>query len=388
MPLSDTGVSNTGSTGAFVFTYRYYDGISIPSTDGSEDPTILPKRLIGDITQDGEQQMAFDLQVTYNDDNTPSNVEIDLYLNPYIINVTLALTDTVDGDTQIDAELQLFGPASCDFNIQLSMVNDGDIFADDEELEHPTKSMALTAAINNGIITRNFTNKTARDEAISAYELSSGILDPVAAAAGNAYFDADISIGGNHIADINAMDNMFGIAFIDILNEYPDNPNVYNNNLIDSYIMTQQLDIMDIMSVVSHIAQIINQDKGETMVATPKTTLTQCIDDAGAVVDGYYYYTALDMMVSTYCLPAYDTCGTYDYTDLDGMSVYFRSPGKDVQCVNLDSTPPAPADGGGNNSSPVVFGCTDPAASNYDPKATKDDGSCVSVDTGTGESNT
>lgn len=213
MPLSDTGVSNTGSTGAFVFTYRYYDGISIPSTDGSEDPTILPKRLIGDITQDGEQQMAFDLQVTYNDDNTPSNVEIDLYLNPYIINITLAFTDTVDGDTQIDAELQLFGPASCNFNIQLSMLNDGDIFADDEELEHPTKSMALTAAINNGIITRNFTNKTARDEAISAYELSSGILDPVAAAAGNPYFDADIFIGGNPVGDIDAENNQFVLRF-------------------------------------------------------------------------------------------------------------------------------------------------------------------------------
>lgn len=204
MPLSDTGVSNTGSTGAFVFTYRYYDGISIPSTDGSEDPIILPKRLIGDITQDGDQEMAFDLQVTYNDDNTPSNVEIDLYLNPYIINITLALSDTVDGDTQIDAELQLFGPASCDFNIQLSMLNEGDIFADDEELEHPIKSMALTAAINNGIITRNISDGVALDAALAAYELSSGILDPVAAAAGNPYFDADVYVNQLHVADIDA----------------------------------------------------------------------------------------------------------------------------------------------------------------------------------------
>lgn len=73
----------------------------------------------------------------------------------------------------------------------------------------------MTAAINNGLITRNITDSQARNDAIDAYALASGIADPAAAAAGDAYFDADISIGGEHIADIGAYDNMFRIKFDD-----------------------------------------------------------------------------------------------------------------------------------------------------------------------------
>jgi len=210
MPV--TAGSGDGASGDFIATYRYYDGITAEA-DSSGDVVLLPTRIIGDITNNDVQQMAFDVQATYNDNNKPSNISVDLYFNPYIIHFDITITLLENGDTQVDVDMQLYGPASCDFNIQLSMINEGDIFADDEELDHPTQSVALTAAINNGIITRNFTDRIARDAAIAAYELSSGISDPVAAAAGNAYFDADIYIGGNHVGDIDAEDNQFILRF-------------------------------------------------------------------------------------------------------------------------------------------------------------------------------
>lgn len=223
-------------------------------------------------------------------------------------------------------------------------------------MDHPTQSVSLTAAINNGLITRNVTDSQARNDAIDAYELSSGISDPVAAAAGNAYFDADIYINETHVADINAMDNMFGIAFIDILNRYPNNPNVYNNNLIDTYIMAQELDAANIMLVLARITQAVEQAKSGVRAPVEEevnggSLLTQCRDKAGANVEGYYYYTDLDVMVSTYCLPAYDTCGTYDYTGVDDLDLYYRAEGKDTRtCYNWataastgSSPTPAPA---------------------------------------------
>lgn len=127
-----TDYTGSGSTGDFVATYRYYDGMSIPSNDASGGNLLLPTRLIGDITQDDVQQLAFDVQVTY-DEQKPSNISIDLYLNPYIININLALSTTESGDTQIDVTLDLFGPASCNFNIEFTMVNQGDIFDDTNE---------------------------------------------------------------------------------------------------------------------------------------------------------------------------------------------------------------------------------------------------------------
>lgn len=65
-------------------------------------------------------------------------------------------------------------------------------------------SLAMTAAINNGLITRNITDQQARNDAIDAYALAAGITDPIAAAAANVYFDADVYINGQHIADIDA----------------------------------------------------------------------------------------------------------------------------------------------------------------------------------------
>jgi len=67
--------------------------------------------------------------------------------------------------------------------------------------------------------------------------------------------------------------------------------------------------------------------------------MSYCIDDQGATVDGYYYYPAQDIMVSSYCLETYDTCGTYQYT-LDAMDLYYRNNGPDLSCVNLVSNTP------------------------------------------------
>ena len=67
--------------------------------------------------------MAFDAQATYDENNKPSNVSIDLYFNPYIINIDISITALENGNTQLDFDIQLFGPASCDFHIQLSMIN-------------------------------------------------------------------------------------------------------------------------------------------------------------------------------------------------------------------------------------------------------------------------
>lgn len=201
IPTVDSGAA-TGAT--YVASYRYYDGISVQTEENAQDELLLPTRIIGDIVNqaDGVQQMAFDLQATYDEDHRPSNISIDFYFNPYILNIDITVTHMRDGNTKIDAELQIFGPASCDFNIQLSMINEGDSFADGGD--HPTLSLAMTAAVNNGLIVRNVTDSQARDAAILAYEKTSGNIDPVAAASGNAYFDADIYVNDIHIADINA----------------------------------------------------------------------------------------------------------------------------------------------------------------------------------------
>jgi len=120
--------------------------------------------------------------------------------------------------------------------------------------------------------------------------------------------------------------------------------------------MTQELDAANIMLVIARISSAVEQAKSG--VRAPDNTssasgalLTQCTDKPGADVEGYYYYEDLDVMVSTYCLPAYDTCGTYDYTGVDGLDLYYRAEGKDTMtCYNWataastgSSPTPAPA---------------------------------------------
>jgi len=92
-------------------------------------------------------------------------------------------------------------------------------------------------------------------------------------------------------------------------------------------------------------------------------------------------------MVSTYCLPAYDTCLEYDYTDIDGLDLYYRSAGKDTMtCYNRATA--ASGTGSSPTPAPATSGCTDPSSSNYNAKATIDDGSCDPVAAGTGDTST
>lgn len=213
-----TGATGTGATGDYMFTYRYYDGTSIPNPKGTGADILLPKRIIGDLYQGDTQQVAIDAQIAYKDAQhyTPSNIKIDLYANPYIINTNIDFTTLEDGNTQIDVTLQLYGPASCNFKIQFRYIVQGKPFGGDDNTDHPMQSRYATATVNNGVITRNQTDINLRDAAITAYEAASGIKDPIAAAAANAYFDADVFVGGQHIADINADDNLFRIKFDDV----------------------------------------------------------------------------------------------------------------------------------------------------------------------------
>lgn len=119
MPV--TAGSGDGASGNFIATYRYYDGIT--ALDHKEEEVLLPTRIIGDITNNDVQQMAFDVQATYDENNKPSNISVDLYFNPYIIHFDISIIALENGDTQIDVDMQLYGPASCDFNIQLSMIS-------------------------------------------------------------------------------------------------------------------------------------------------------------------------------------------------------------------------------------------------------------------------
>lgn len=91
--------------------------------------------------------------------------------------------------------IQLYGPASCNFKIEFSYIIQGKPFGGDDNEDHPVQSRAATATVNNGIITRNQTDVNLRDAAVTAYETASGIKDPMSAAAGNPYFDADVSVG-------------------------------------------------------------------------------------------------------------------------------------------------------------------------------------------------
>lgn len=82
--------------------------------------------------------------------------------------------------------------------------------------------------------------------------------------------------------------------------------------------------------------------KGDPVVvdeAPVLTDLSYCIDVQGATADGYYYYATDDVMVSSYCLPSYDTCGVYQY-NVDSLDLYYRQSGIDASCVNLENETP------------------------------------------------
>lgn len=247
-----TGATNTGSTGDYVFTYRYYDGTTIPNPKGADKADLkLPTHIIGDLVQDGDQKVAVDAQITYRDAVSyfPANVSVDIYAKPYIINFDATFTALEDGNTKIDIVVKFYGPATCHFELDFSYVVQGNnLFDGNDETENPMLSMALTASVDNTILTWNITDKTAWDAAISVYELASGIQDPTSAAAGNPYMDADISVNGNHIADIDAGDDQFIIRF--------DDNNRAGYNLLQDYIMNQEVDAQTIMMVIAKIQEL------------------------------------------------------------------------------------------------------------------------------------
>lgn len=79
-----------------------------------------------------------------------------------------------------------------------------------------------------------------------------------------------------------------------------------------------------------------NNDQSDgafSIVSAPVTnsSLNSCVTNTatGATYSGYYYYPGKDVMVSNYCLSAYDTCSSPTYT-INGVNYWFRRGGKDT----------------------------------------------------------
>ncbi len=99
------------------------------------------------------------------------------------------------------------------------------------------------------------------------------------------------------------------------------------------------------LGIFTTMRDVIQELRGENDVEVVESRptlvdLSYCIDSQEETVDGYYYYATDDVMVSTYCLPAYDTCGAYQY-NVDSLDLYYRQNGVDASCVNLTSNAPA-----------------------------------------------
>lgn len=342
--------------------------------------------MMGDLVQDNEQKMAFDAQVTYRDTETyfPSNISLDIYAKPYIINVDATFTTLENNNTQMDLVIQIYGPASCNFKIEYRYVVQGDPFDGDDETDSPVQSLALTATVDNTIATRSVTDMSAWNAAIDTYESLSDITNPISSAAGNTYMDADIFVGGNHIADIDAGDNMFKIKFDDVI---ADNPNAFDD-LLNDYIFPAHFDINPFLAMFASI---------QALRHPAPAAIPGCMDDtannynaAATEDDGSCTF---DEVVSTGTVAGCmdDKANNYnpEATEDDGSCKYDKvvSTGAVGGCMDagaINYNAAATEDDGSCEYAPLpsgeeqpVLGCMDVDATNYNAAATEDDGSCT-----------
>ncbi len=95
------------------------------------------------------------------------------------------------------------------------------------------------------------------------------------------------------------------------------------------------------------------------------------IENIDCLADGCYDFTILDSYGDGICC-SYGN-GSYSVTDANGNTLASGGQFANSETTNfcLNGSPP-----------PVIQGCTDPNAHNYDPNATVDDGSCETCDDG------
>lgn len=321
----------------------------------------VPTRIVADFWSDESKILGLDREASYDEDYNILEGTIAVFLDPYIYtnHFTSTRTQDDDGDRKVmDFDIRIFGPAGCDIQIQ---------WLEDDYYNYSDGQQSTTHSIdlhfNNTHIELVVTDLEAMLDEIQEHR----VLFPTATSApmtANHVLTAKIYSKGIHAANIIPVNNDRWIVFMD------GGPGTYittaiNQALTDTINNPLLVAIRDLLSMLSDDEK---QDAYIDDIKSPElTNLVQCTDSDG-YVSGYYYYPTQDIMLSSYCLEMYDTCGVYSHT-IDGLDLYFRDSGPDTaSCNNLDIYITEP----GNND-PEPSNNNPPKSDNNDPEPDGDD---------------
>ena len=314
-------------------------------------PDFFPTHMIFDLHYDNEKIAALDLTISYTETNNPyrefyqaDSLDVALFLNPYIYTNQVTIereyayitednqdqwyTQASQWDVIVNrhsSDIRVFGPATC--NLQLTYMYE-QIYATDTDPE--VTNLDLMLAFDNFTFDGSFTDIWTAIKDVAQYKESNpdALSAPTTAQHIN---KAEILLENEwHIANIVPINNTWRIDYIYdhgwlwLINE--------RNYIMDSY----DINIASLLQILDFMGSLTDEtEKEPAPIYADLEYLEYCFDDNDDIVNGYFYYPDVDSMVSSYCLEESDTCGEFDYLDVDGYDLYFRDIWIDQICTSI-----------------------------------------------------
>jgi len=295
----------------------------------------LPSKILADIWYAGEKVSGLDVDIEHDAAGDLKSLELAWYLDPYIYTNTFTknITTNAAGVEQEDVtmDIRIFGPEGCGVQFQIDTVT----IIDPTGSESSTQN--ITFVLNNTRIELQTVDIDAMIEDIQTYRQT--VPAATSTPQTDSYLvDAKIYHKGVYRAYLYPEFDTWRVGFVSQQSSQDFIAELWNPTTIGAF---ANMDVImtwwDILSALSKDAPATETTPDDTQIVLQD--LQYCIDDQDNISDGYYYYPAQDVMVSTYCSSEYDSCGTYQYT-VDSLDLYYRRNGIDATCVNIQVAQP------------------------------------------------
>lgn len=263
---------------------------------------------------------AADIAIEYTESGQVMDFAI--YTKPYIL--TNHVVSALDPQTDIEnlsMQINAYGPAGCDTVIYFDKETLPAEILGDGSFADPVENVDFSISIGKTTLTASIVESTPFFDEILAHRQT--VPEATSAPQTAAHVqEAKIYHDNVFIADIYPANDTRLIKFSDNPNRSYDFVSQYRNIATTTY----PLPIDNTVGVILSLMALFQDNTAvEVKEVVSLQYLTQCEDASGVLMDGYYYYADQDVMVSTYCLDGYDTCGEYNYTGVDGLDLYFRT---------------------------------------------------------------
>lgn len=301
-----------------------------------------PIKIVGEVYRNSKKIAAIDVAVDFDIElDQPTNVTIAAYVDPYIITAYYSKTFDEQGKESMNHVYNIYGPATCSMMLTVD-IQEGEPDASGNTVSVWTAAltvddMRIEAVITDGdamwdeIDLRRETIPTA----LSAPNTNNYVSIKIYHA------DATMHNPEGHIANVFAGNDTWLIQFTD---------NIYSNyNLLTTYIEP----ILTLYPIQYQSWQEFFQslsNNGGSMTAD----ILWCTD---VLADNYSAEATID-----------DSSCSYEQSDPEAGTWYDQGPTPDPEVGTGDEN------GSGDQQ---ISWCTDPAAGNYNPEATIDDGFCT-----------